>query len=91
MKTLKAFGEELEAETVFKTEDSVVGYIEGREVFRFSGIRTFSHFELLGEWDETPVTDAEKLAALEQENNQLRQNVDFLEGVVMEMAMNTLE
>lgn len=91
MKTLKAFGEELEADTVFKTEDSVVGYVEGREIFRFSGIRTFSHFELLGEWDEIPVTDAEKLAALEQENNQLRQNVDFLEGVVMEMAMNTLE
>lgn len=91
MKTLKAFGEEYEADTVIKTDDSITGFVEGREVFRFSGIRTFSHFELIGEWDETPATDAEKLANLEQENNELRKNVDFLEGVVMEMAMNTLE
>lgn len=85
MKTLKAYGDELQADTVTKTEDTVVGYVEGREVFRYSGIRDFSHFELVGEWDPAPLSDKEIIAQQQRQIDALMKRLDSNENAVLSL------
>lgn len=85
MKTLKAYGDEMKAETVTKNEDSIVGHVQGREVFRFSGIRDFSHFTLDAEWDIPQLSDQEKIALLIAENKRLTKRLDANEGAVLSL------
>ena len=63
MKTLTAFGDTLEAEKIVKTETSILGYVQGKEVFSFQGIRDFTKFTLSDgeEWDEAELQVTEQL------------------------------
>lgn len=58
MKTLTAFGDVMQAERIIKTESSVLGIVEGREVFTFKGVRDFTQFTLAdnAEWDLAEAT-----------------------------------
>lgn len=69
MKTLTAHGDVLQAEKIVKKETSILGYIGGKEVFSFEGIRSFSGFSLAPgeEWDVTELKDIDGLEARQKE------------------------
>lgn len=68
MKTLFVNGETFEAEKIVKTNTSIVGYINGKEVFAFRGINDFSVFQLEEgqEWDmDEKIAEAKYLLDLD--------------------------
>lgn len=64
-KTLTFMDEQYTADKIIKTEDSIIGYIEGKETpeFTFKGISDFSLFTLAEgeEWDVLPKSEVELL------------------------------
>lgn len=84
MKTLYFTGMEFQAEEIVKTKDSIIGYVNGDEVFSFRGISDFSQFTL----DEGQVFDKHKLTDVEilrlelaRSNTQMMEHIIALTGV----------
>lgn len=69
MKTLTAFNDVLQADKIVKTETSIAGFIGGKEVFSFEGIRSFSGFSLAPgeEWDVPQEKEIDSLEARQKE------------------------
>lgn len=61
-----------EADKVVKTDDSIIGYINDKEVFSFRGISDFSLFSLEGGFYSEIPTDKERIRQLEIELNELK-------------------
>lgn len=64
MKKLLVAGEVYEAEQIIKTENDVIGYTNGHEVFKFGGIRNMEAYSLANgaAWDVKDLSMAEELA-----------------------------
>lgn len=92
MKRINIFGEVLEAECIVSTEDSVTGTIQGREVFRFSGIRDVAEVELLdgAEWDEPALSAEEQLRESKREIDLLKKRLDSSEDGLLSMMDITI-
>lgn len=69
MKTLTAFNDVLQAEEIVKKETSILGFIGGKEVFSFEGIRSFTGYSLAPdeEWDVGEAKDIDLLEARQTE------------------------
>lgn len=67
MKTLLAYGDELKAERIVKTESEVIGHVGERIAFRFAGITDFTSLSLVEgeEWDVLPTSIEERQEASE--------------------------
>lgn len=85
MKTLNANGEALQAERVVKEGESITGYVNGRVVFCFKGVRDFEKYTLDGEWDEAGNSVDSQLAFLIEENERLVKRLDSNEDAVLSL------
>lgn len=90
MKILHALGDELQAEKVTKSENEIVGYIDGIVVFRFKGIRDFSKFDLDGEWDEDSDSVESQLRKIKEENDELKRRLSGNEDAVLSLIDMTV-
>ncbi|PKH09868.1 hypothetical protein [Planomicrobium sp. MB-3u-38] len=63
MKTLKVADKVYEAEKIIKTETDIIGYTNGHEIFKFSGVRNMDVFILANgaEWDQQALSEREEL------------------------------
>lgn len=84
MKTLYFADQTYQAEEIVKTKDSIIGYVNGDEVFSIRGISDFSHFTLdEGQvFDKPKLTDVENLRLeLARSNTQMMEHIIALTGV----------
>jgi len=84
MKTLYNEDQTYQAEEIVKTKDSIIGYVNGEEVFSLRGISDFSHFTLNeGQmFDKPKLTDVENLRLeLARSNTQMMEHIIALTGV----------
>gem|GEM_PF-1997494 len=84
MKTLYFADQTYQAEEIVKTKDSIIGYVNGNEVFSIRGISDFSHFTLdEGQvFDKPKLTDVENLRLeLARSNTQMMEHIIALTGV----------
>lgn len=84
MKTLYFADQTYQAEEIVKTKDSIIGYVNGVEVFSLRGISDFSRFTLdEGQvFDKPKLTDVENLRLeLARSNTQMMEHIIALTGV----------
>lgn len=84
MKKLYFADQTYQAEEIVKTKDSIVGYVNGDEVFSFRGISDFTQFTLEdGQvFDKPKLTDVENLRLeLARSNTQMMEHIIALTGV----------
>lgn len=82
MRTLIYIDEQLHAERIVKTSDSITGYNGKDEVFSFHGISDFSLFQIDGEWDEPEQSVEDTLGTLLIESAADKATIAALEDTV---------
>lgn len=84
MKILNFNDNEYQAERIFKSSDSIIGYNGDVIVFKFSGVSDFSGFELAEgqEFDEPEITFEQQITA----NTDYLLDVDF-RLILVELGM----
>lgn len=93
MKILIFNNQEFKAEKIIKNEDSIIGYIEGKEVFTFKGIKDFSLFTLKdgAEFDIEITEEQQLLSTVLLENANIKEQLKQQQELCATLTLQVTE